>query len=210
MSSQKKTDVKVIDEKTISALSKQLKSALLITGRMQTEKIEQKLLTGKNGGCPGSTSYHWLVTGEVAVQIKILDVTTGKMIFSAPVTIPVKVQSTETCQPTEKFDLKSLVNKAFEALPDEVTKLVIPYAEQINITFEGPAIVLFKNPFKKLNEVVSLFNVGEFNKGIDILKKYAEDNSLKDNLKPKAHFNYALGLFCINQYEQAKAEIKKQ
>lgn len=209
LSAQKKSEVKIIDEKIISALSKQLKSALLITGRVQTEKIEQKLYTSKNGTCPDNTSYHWLVTGEVAVQVKIIDVNTGKMIFSAPVTVPVRVQSTETCQPAEKFALKPIVDKAFEALPGEVTKLITPYAEQINITFEGPAIVIFKNPFKKLNEVVSLFNTGEFDKGLDILKKYEEDNSLKDNLKSKAHFNYALGLFCINQYEQAKAELKK-
>ena len=209
LSSQKKSDVKIIDEKTISALSKQLKSALLITGRMQSEKVEQKLYTTKNGTCPDNSSNHWLVTGEIAVQLKIIDVNTGKMIFSAPVLVPIKVQSIETCQPKEKFDLKPIVNKAFEALPDEVAKLIIPYAEQINITFEGPAVVLFKNPFKKLNEVVSLFTIGDFDKGITILKNYAEDNSLKNNLKAKAHYNYALGLFCINQYEQAKIELKK-
>ncbi len=207
LSSQKASNISVIDEKTITSLSKQLKNAILITGRLQSDKIEQKSYTAKNGTCPGNASYHWEVTGETALQLKILDVNTGKMIFSNPITVPIKVKSTEECTITQKFDLVPIVNKAFGELATEVSKQIIPYSEQINIVFDKP-LVIFKNPFKKLEQVVTFFNVGEFEKGVSILKEFATDNALKDNLKPKAHFNYALGLFCIKDYEQAKSELK--
>lgn len=208
LAKQKGSDVKIIDEKTITALSKQLKKALLITGRVQSEKVDQKLYSTPNGSCAGGKAYYWLATGEVTVQLKITDVNTGKMIYSSPVTNPIRVQTVEACEQTSKIDLVPIVNKAFDGLSAEVVKLLIPYEEQIDIVFETPLLALLKNPFKKLDQVVRFFRIGDFEKGVSILKDYATDEKLKDNLKAKAHFNYAMGLFCTGNYEQAKAELK--
>lgn len=209
LSAQKNSAIKVIDENVVAALGKKLNEALLITGRMQTEKIDQKLYSSKNGTCAGNTSYYWLVTGEVGVQMKIIDIKTGKMIFSGPVTKKINVQSKQTCEITSKFNTVPIIEEAFDGLSEEVAKLIIPYTEQITVTFIGPAITLFKNPFKKLDQTVAFFNAGDFQKGMEILKAYAADASLKDNLKSKAHFNYAMGFFCIEDYTQAKAELKQ-
>jgi hypothetical protein len=208
LASQKRGDLAVIDEKTVSYLSKELNSALLVSGRLQSDKIEQKLVTSRNGTCPGNVSYQWVATGEVAVQIKVLNVKTGKTVFTGPITVPINQRSTETCQETKKFDEAEMSRKAFDRLADEVVKLFIPWNEQINIVFKGPAVILFKNPFKNLNQVVSFFEIGDFKKGLEMLKAYAEDASLKKNLKPMAHYNYALGFFCNSDYENAKKELK--
>ncbi len=208
LSKQKGGNVVIIDEKTISALSKGLKKALLITGRLQSEKVDQKLHSSPNGSCTGGKGYYWLATDEVIVQLKITDVATGKMIFSGPVTRPIRVQTVESCEQTTKIDLAPVVTKAFDGLSEEVVKLLIPYAEQIDITFENALLSVLKNPFKTLDQVVRFFKIGDFEKGVEILKAYASDNKMKDNLKAKAHFNYAMGLFCTEQYEQAKGELK--
>lgn len=89
----------------------------------------------------------------------------------------------------------------------EITKLLVSYKEDIHIAFQ--AGTLLKNPFKKIDEAAAHFRRGNTEDGLQILKVYAEDNSLKDKFKAQSHYNYGLGLFCANQYEEAKAEIKK-
>lgn len=199
----------IIDEKTIKELKKQLKSAMLITGRVQSGKIEQKLYSKADYTCPGNQTHYWHVTGEEVVQLKLLEVNTGKMFYSSPVTVPIQVRSTSTCEVKNKFDVVPIQAKAFEQLTDEVVKLLIPYDEQIAINFKSPGIVIGKNPFKDLGQVISFFEIGDFDKGNMVLKRMAENNSLKKNQQSWAHYNYALGLYCAGQYEEAKTELKK-
>src|SRR5574343_1273664 len=61
LANQKNSDVKLMDESVISQLNKKLKSAFFITGRIQSERVEQKLIETKNGTCPGNYSYYWQV-----------------------------------------------------------------------------------------------------------------------------------------------------
>lgn len=208
--SSQRNGLKLIDEKTVGELSRKLNSALLISGRIQTEKLAQKQNSENMiivvNGC--NTQYHWVVTGDITAQIKIIDIKTGKMLFAGPVSKAIRVESTRTCAPTEKFDLNPIIKKGITDLATEVTKLVTPYKEEIDIVFQTSVITVFKDPFKRLKQVVAYFTVGDFNKGIQILKEYVDDNSLKNNLKSKAHFNYGLGLFCNKQYDEAKTEIK--
>ena len=75
------------------------------------------------------------------------------------------------------------------------------------INFKGPEIVLLKNPFKNLNQAVNFFNVKQNDKALAILKDYANDASLKKALQSKAHYNYALGLYCTGDYKKAKEEL---
>lgn len=199
----------IIDEKTIKELKKQLKSAMLITGRVQSGKVEQKLYTKTDYTCTGNETHYWQVTGEEVVQLKLLDVNTGKMFYSSPVTVPIQVRSTSTCEVKNKFDVVPIQSKAFEQLSEEVIKLLIPYNEQIGINFKSPGMVIGKNPFKDLRQVVSFFEIGDFDKGNMVLKRMAEDNSLKKNQQAWAHYNYALGLYCAGRFEDAKAELKK-
>lgn len=207
LANQKNSDVKLMDESVISQLNKKLKSAFFITGRIQSERVEQKLIETKNGTCPGNYSYYWQVTGEASVQVKIFDVATGSLIYSNPVTIPINVRSKETCEQTQKFDLEPFKERALKALPEEIAKLVIPHLQKIMINFKGPEIVLLKNPFKNLNQAVNFFNVKQNDKALAILKDYANDASLKKALQSKAHYNYALGLYCTGDYKKAKEEL---
>lgn len=199
----------IIDEKTITALKKQLKSAMLITGRVQSSKIDQKMYSKTDILCPGNTTYYWQVTGEEVVQLKLMDVNTGKMFYSGPVTVPIQVRSVNDCAIKNKFDVVPIQAEAFEKLTDEVVKLLIPFNEQIRINFKNPVMVMGKNPFKDLRQVVSFFEIGDFEKGNSVLKRIAEESSLKKNQQAMAHYNYALGLYCTGRYEEAKAELKK-
>lgn len=197
------------DEKTIAALKKKLNSAVLLTGRIQTKNISQEEISSKNivvvNGC--YYSYKWKAACEMTVQVKIVDISTGKMLFNSPVTKKSLFESKATCEHTQKIESSYIASETLKDVAAEITKLLVPYKEEVNIPFLTGTI--FKKPFKKIDLVIINFRAGNFEDGLKILKAYTEDNSLKDKFKEQAYFNYALGLFCANQLEQAKAEMKK-
>jgi len=197
------------DEKTVAILKKKLNNAVLLTGRIQTKNISQEETSSKNivvvNGC--YYSYQWKAACEMTVQVKIVDVSTGKMLFNSPVTKKSSFQSKATCEHTQKIEPSYMASETLKDVAAEITKLLVPYKEDVNIPFLTGT--LFKKPFKKIDQVIMNFRAGNFEDGLMILKAYAEDNSLKDKFKEQAYFNYALGLFCANQFAQAKTEMKK-
>ncbi|PSR52024.1 hypothetical protein AHMF7605_00045 [Adhaeribacter arboris] len=209
LSSQKNSEIKTINEGTAAALSKKLSSALLIIGRLQTETIEQKPMSQKQSIVVNGCNYEhwWEATGAVTIQLKIMDVKTGKMLFSKPVSAKTKHESKPACTPTSGFDPESIAKNLIAELATEITKIVIPYEEKVQLTFDTPVITL-KNPFKKLGTAINYLKIGEHDKGLEILKAYADDTSLKENLRPKAIFNYGLGLYASEKYTEAQAQFK--
>lgn len=197
------------DEKTIAALRKKLNSAVLLTGRLQTKNISQEETSSKNivvvNGC--YYTYQWKASCEMTVQVKMVDISTGKMLFNGPVSKKSSFESKAGCEHTQKIESSYMAAETLKDVAAEITKLLVPYKEEVNIPFLTGT--LFKKPFKKIDAVIMNFRAGNFEDGLKILKAYADDNSLKDKFKEQAYFNYALGLFCANQFEQAKAEIKK-
>jgi tetratricopeptide (TPR) repeat protein len=197
------------DDKTVAALKKKLNSAVLLTGRIQTKNISQEEVSSKNivvvNGC--YYSYQWKAACEMIVQVKIMDIGTGKMLYNNSVAKTSSFQTKTGCEHTAKIDPSYITSETLKNVATEIARLLVPYKENIDITFQTGT--LFKNPFKKLNEAVINFKAGSFEDGLKILKAYTEDNSLKDKFKAQAYFNYGLGLFCADRYDLAKEEIKK-
>lgn len=97
--------LKLGDEKTVSALKNKLNSAVLLTGRIQTKNISQEEVSDKNivvvNGC--YYSYQWKASCEMIVQVKVVDVSTGKMLFNGPVTKKSSFQTKASCEHTPKL-----------------------------------------------------------------------------------------------------------
>lgn len=205
-----KTALKTIDEKSVIALSKKLSSAIIIIGRIQNEKIYTAEKSVRNiivvNGC--NYGYWWEITGDITVQIKIMDVKTGKLLFSNPVTRKILVTTKHECQPYKLGDTEPLLKETIIELATEISKLIIPYDEPVSVTFDKPLLSIFKNPFKKLNAAITSFSNGNYDTGVEILKSYADDKSLKKETAIMAAYNYGAGLFIAERYDLAKEQLK--
>ena len=210
LSSQRGTEIKMINEATTSALSKKLNGALLIVGRIQNEKLYKEQKSQDQSivvnGC--RTMYWWSVTGDMTVQLKILDIKTGKMVYNKPVVQNIKMETKQECERKSLGDTEYLLQDAVTGLATEIAKIILPYDEDMTLTFEQPMITMFKNPFKKLKVAIQSFQGNDNATGIQILKSYADDTSLKPNLHPMAVYNYGVGLFIDNQYDLAATQFQ--
>ena len=91
-----------IDEKMIVQLRKKTNGALLITGRIQTSHISQEQVSQQQGiivnGC--TYMYYWKANCNVTIQIKIIDISTGKILYTGPITQQSEFKSKSECTPS--------------------------------------------------------------------------------------------------------------
>lgn len=207
--SQKRKDLQVLDEQAKQILNKKLSNAIFISGRLQSPRLEQKLIYTDQSvvinGC--NRTYYYEVKGNVTVQIKILDLKTGRMIYSDAATIPVSKQTKEDCNVPQKLDIDAITRNAIKDLSDEVAKLVVPYDFTLTLQFSDPGT--FKSNFKQLKDAVNLLQLNNNDAGLAILKSYTESKDIKDKLKPNAWFNYGLGLIYTGKNAEAKAAFNQ-
>lgn len=207
LSSQKGGNVETVNEQTISALSKKMNDALMILGRIQSSDIRQENISTDHSSGDCKTMYHWKVSGNMTIQLKMIDIKTGKLLYSNQVIAPADMESKETCTPTEKFQTAYIEQKTIPDLASRITKLFIPYSEDIYLIFEKGT--LFKNPFKKdLDNAITMINIKNYDGAIAILKPYTENTSLKDVFKGQAWGNYANALYAAGRYDEAKEAYK--
>ena len=207
--SQRRGDLQVIDEKTKQLLNSKLSHAILISGRIQSQQLEQKLIYSDQNivlnGC--NRTYYYEVKGNVTVQLKILDLKTGRMIFSDAVVKPVEKKTKEECQIPEKMDMAQVTRNAIGDLSDNIAKLVVPFETSTTLQFSEPGF--FKSPFKKLKEAVSFLSMNNYDAGLAILKEYTESKDIKEKVRVNAWFNYGLGLLYANKNAEAKTALQK-
>lgn len=208
LTGQKSKDLQVIDETTKQALNKKLSNAILISGRIQSEKLQQNLISADQGivvnGC--TKRYYYQVKGDITVQLKVLDLKTGKMIFSSPVIKPIDVRTKDECQVPNKLDLGAISRTTITDLSTEIAKLVVPYEMSTVLIFKDPG--LFKSPFKQLKEAVGYLQINNSDAGLAILKKYTESKEIKDKNKDDAWYNYGLALIYTGKYAEAKTALQ--
>lgn len=204
MGTQRTRDLQLIDETTKQLLNKKLQNALLISGRIQSEKLKQNQVSVPQSiiinGC--THTYYWQIKGEVTIQLRILDVKTGRMLYTDAVSKPVNVQSKAECQLTNKFDIDDISRNAIKELSTEISKLVVPYEVSYRLQFSEPG--LLKSPFKELEAAVSYLQINNTDAGLAILKDYTENKSVKDKNKDDAWYNYGLGLLYAGKYADSR------
>ena len=208
LGSQKNKDLQVIDEATKQLLNKKLSGAIIITGRIQSQTLQQNLIYADQSivvnGC--TRKYYYQIKGDITVQLKVLDLKTGKMVFSSPVIRPVDVKTKEECQVPNKLDLAAISRTTITDLSEEIAKLVVPYEVSTLLLFKDPGIL--KSPFKQLKEAVGYLQINNSEAGLAILKKYTESKEIKDRNKDDAWYNYGLGMVYAGKYAEAKSALQ--
>jgi hypothetical protein len=208
LGSQKNRDLQVIDEATKQLLNKKLSNAIIISGRIQSQTLQQNLIYVDQSivvnGC--TRTYYYQIKGDVTIQLKVLDLRSGKLIFSNPVIKPVDLKTKEECKVPEKIDLAGVIRSTIADLSEEIAKLVVPYEKKNMLYFKEPGIL--KSPFRQLKEAVSYLQINNTDPGLAILKKYTESKEIKDKNNDDAWYNYGLGLLYAAKYPEAKNALQ--
>jgi tetratricopeptide (TPR) repeat protein len=176
---------------------------LMISGRIQSERINQELMTRRGAvavnGC--SELRYWDAKGEIVFNLKLIDGKNSSLIKQVQIVKSISKESREArCSTPEKVDLEEIQRDLIREVTLEITRYLENYYEFITLTFKSE---LFGNSFKELNMVVSFIQMGNWEAALNILKDYTEDTKFKDKTKAKAYYNYGMLLLYLAQYDLA-------
>ena len=206
---QKYGSLEVLDAQAKAILNKKLREALLITGRIQSRQLEQTLIYQDQpivvNGC--NRKYYYQIKGEVSIQLKILDIKSGKLLFSDAVSKPVDKQTNTSCQVPEKLNLEQVSRLAMRDLGDEVARMIVPFEVSTTLFFSDPGLI--KSPFKRLKEAITYLQSSDKASGLEILKAYTESKDIKEKNKDEAWLNYGMALVYTHDYETARSALQK-
>jgi hypothetical protein len=195
-------DAAIVDEGIAASIGEQYQSAVLILGRIQSEKINQVLQKVPQSvvvnGC--TTQYFYEATGEFSVQLRVVDTKTAKLIHADAVTVPIEFKSERSCELTGKMDEDVLMRKVIASISEKIINTLLPYEVSETLYFMKP---LLANPFKDLNTVVVNFETGNVEKGLETLKRHTTSSETKDKHRYLAFYNLGIGLLANHRFKES-------
>ena len=202
----KSSTTTIINETTMASLAKKTQSAILLVGRIQSDKVSQTLKTSSSGiqNCP--TNYWYESFGDFTLQVKVFDVRTAKMLHAEVIKIPMTHKTEKTCKEEGKLEETQIQRKAAEEAAAQVARLLFPYEEALQVELWHP---LLGSPFKNSRNASALFNSGDHKGALDILLGYTTDPAIKEKMRPMAFSNYGACLYADGQFALAKEQFLK-
>lgn len=197
--------VNVVNENIITALAKKTQSAILLTGRIQSDKVNQSLKTNTNSSSPTCPTLSWYESfGDFSVQIKAFDVKTAKLVYAEVIKIPMTHSTQKTCERAGRMDEEQIQREAAEAAAVRIAHMLLPYEENLRVALQKPPL---SGAFKDLKNVAAFFNNGSHDQALQMLAKHTTDPEVKEKMKPFAFYNYGLALYVDGQFAKAKEQF---
>ncbi len=196
----------LIDENTAAKLGKFIGSAVLVFGRIQTDKYDEELTKGDPWyDKEGNRHQYFYREGvySLAVNLKVVDVQTAKILAVKTLSSAYKSKTSADNKEPERIDAEGLYRACLRDISNQFMRLVAPYDVQVKAVFQKD---------KKLPEMelaITQFKIGEWDEGIRILTEATKKNFEKPETKAKAYYNLGLALTYYGKYDEAIEILKK-
>ena len=195
-----------VDEETSIKLGKIVGAGVFVFGRIQNDKYEEEMTKGKPWtDKKGKTNQRFSRKGvyNLSVNFKVIDVETSKII--AVKTISAKIDDSETAYNgiPKKIDRNKLYRRCLNQVTHNFMKLIAPYKEEIRAEFQTDE----KLPV--VDKAIALFEVNEWDKGINLLDSAINNRGLKPNLLAKLHYNLGLAQMISGDFDKSSENFLK-
>ncbi len=196
----------LIDETTAAELGKFIGSAVLVFGRIQTNKYDEEVIKGdpwrdKKGRLHQSITRKG--TYELAVNLKVIDVQTSKILAVKTLTSGYIGKKYADNATPERIDVDDLYRSCLKDIGNQFMRLVAPYEVQVK------AVFLKDKKLPEMELAITQFKIGEWDEGIKILEEAANRDINDLKIKSKAYYNLGLALTYYGKYDEALNYLKK-
>jgi len=189
----------VVDETTAAELGKVIGSAVMVFGRIQTDKYEEKESQGKpwkNDKGETFQSFYREGVYTFIVNLRLIDIATAKVLAVKTFEAAYKDKKSATNERPPEIDRGRLYSFALEKVSTDFMKMVAPYDVIVKATFEKDKML------PELDQCLVQLRIGEWDAGVKLLED-ATKKQLEPAIKAKAFYNYGLLLMYGGQAEQA-------
>jgi len=195
-----------IDESSAAELGEFIGAAALVFGRIQTDNYREELTkskkwTDKKGG---EHQLHFRKgTYNLSVNIKIIDLQTARIIAVKTLSAThVARKSADNARPP-RIDKQMLYSQCMDDIKNEFLKLVAPYEESVRAFFQKD------KQLPEVEQAIVQFKIGEWDVGMELLKKATHKQGLKPKVLAKSYYNLGLAQTYRGEFENALINLKK-
>ena len=196
----------LIDEDSAIELGKFVGSAVLVFGRIQTDKYdeetsEQFVWIDSNGNRHGSFYREGEYT--LSVNFRLVDVQTAKILAVKTLECNHTAETRGTVHAAPPIDSDALYKDCLNDIGSQFLITVAPYRVQVKAEFETD------KELPEVDRALVQFEVGEWDEGVNILKSATERKDLEAEVKAKAFYNLGLAQMYSGQCEDAIKYFKQ-
>ncbi len=195
----------LIDEQSAPQIGKLLGASALIFGRITADEYKEELEHGKPyKDKKGKThqSHTRKGTYRLNVFVKIVDVQTGKIIFSRELKSQEQKSKYATDKTPPKIDKSTLYRKCISNLATQFRRLIAPYQIEVKAQF------LVDDKIPETNRAVNLFKAGEWESGLKLLRQALKKPHLKDKLRAKLYYDLGLAQMYLGRHDRAIGNLR--
>lgn len=196
----------LIDESSAAALGKMLGSAVLVFGRIQTDKYDEqtykgKSYTDKKGNI--RTPYYRDGIYNLAVNLKIIDVQTSKVLAIKTIESTRKKGTSAYNSAAPYIDSDELFRNCAIDISDKFLRLIAPYNVIVKAYFQTDTEV------PEINQAITKFKIGDWPDGIKTLEKASTKVGLEPKIRAKIYYDLGLAKTYSGDFNGAVDDLKK-
>ncbi|NQS97237.1 MAG: tetratricopeptide repeat protein [candidate division Zixibacteria bacterium] len=195
-----------IDQTTAAELGKFIGTAVLVFGRVQTNKTDDNVTKGepwqdKKGG------WHQNYTREVnhilKVNLQIVDMQTAKILAVRNLTAEKSAKKYADKKTPEEIDYTPLKSACIHKIISDFMKTIAPYDIQLKATFQKD-----KN-LPEVESAITQLKIGEWDEALNLFRKAVDKQGLDPKIQAKAYYNLGLAQMYGGIYEESLKNLKK-
>lgn len=195
-----------IDENTASQFGDLVGTAVLVFGRLQTDKYDEETSKGKPWTDKKGVSHQSFYRNGVyslSINVKLTDIQTGRILAVKNLDTGYKASTSADKQTPADIDKDALYTKCISDILGQFMKLVAPYDVQVKASFETDKLL------PEIDQAITQFKIGEWNEGISIMEKATQKTGLEPKIQAKTFYDLGLAQMYGGDPESAIDNFKK-
>jgi hypothetical protein len=206
----------LIDEDSAPELGRIIGTAAMIFGRIQTDEYKEstskkdwteKKTTGKKKNKKTEkiphTTYYRDGNYNLAVNIKLVDIETGKMLAVKTLSSIKNKSINNVDAKAPKIDDSALYRECLSDIKSQFTRLVAPFEVKVEASFETD------DALPEVQLALVQFKIGEWGEGVKLLENASHKPGFEQKIKAKAIYNLGLAKMYGGDCEEAIELFKK-
>lgn len=195
-----------IDESTASKLGEFVGAAVLLFGRIQTDKYNEELTKGKKWvDDDGEAHQSFYRTGKykVSINVKLTDIQSGRIVAAKNISSKTRERNSADMQYPAEIDEETLYSKCLKDISNQFMKLVAPYEVKVKAKFETDKML------PEIDQAITQFKIDEWEEGVKLIREATEKSNLESDVQAKAFYDLGLAQMYGGDPKSAIENFKK-
>ena len=196
----------LIDESTSAELGKIIGAAVLVFGRVQTDKYDEETSKGdpytdKKGN---RHQYHYRKgTYSLVVNIKLIDIVTSKILASKTLAKESISSTSADNKWPANIDVDALYTYCLRDVSKQFMRTVGPYDVQVKASFQTDKLL------PEVDSAIAQLKIGEWEEAISQFQQATEKKDLEAKISAKTFYDLGLAQMYYSQYDESLESLKK-